>query len=189
MARDDDEDASWTKQLVVGVGALVAVALVIGGVVSLVALGAARVSGIDDARPSATARPSLFIPSGEPTTRPEAYPDPEGSGETDNPSPTGKTPSARPTKKVRVIRLQAFPQQVSANQRINLTGVYRGGDGASLQVQRFEGSWVDFPVTASVKKAGAFTTYIYTGRSGPNRFRVIDKSSGKKSNPVRVLIG
>jgi hypothetical protein len=55
-------------------------------------------------------------------------------------------------------------------------------------VQRFEGSWVDFPVSASVR-GGTFTTYIYTGRSGPNRFRVIDKATGKKSNPVRVTIG
>ena len=55
MARDDDEDAPWTRQLLVALGVLVAVALVIGGVVSVVALGAANVSGIDNARPSATA--------------------------------------------------------------------------------------------------------------------------------------
>ena len=189
MARDDDEDAPWARQLLVGIGALVAVALVIGGVVSVVALGAARVSGIDDARPTATAPPSLYIPSGEPTTQPEPFPDPDG---TDDPaateSPAPETPTAKPTRKPRAISLQAFPQQVSANQRINLTGVYKGAEGASLQVQRFEGGWVDFPVDASVR-GGAFTTYVYTGRSGTNRFRVVDEASGKKSNPVRVTIG
>ncbi|MEO5709259.1 MAG: hypothetical protein ABIQ59_05515 [Nocardioidaceae bacterium] len=187
MARDDDEDAHWSRQLLVAVGVLVAVALVIGGVVSVVALGAANVSGIDDARTTATAKPSLFIPSGEPTTRPEQYPDPVGSGGSDAASPSA-TPSKSPTKRPRAISLQAFPRQVSANERINLTGVYAGAEGTSLQVQRFEGSWIDFPVDASVK-GGAFTTYVYTGRSGLNRFRVVDQASGKKSNAVRVTIG
>ena len=187
MARDDDEDAPWTRQLLVGLGVLVAVSLVIGGVVSVVALGAARVSGIDDARPTSTAPPSLYFPSGEPTTRPEPFPDPEGAGESASPSEPSKKPSPKPRKR-RTISLQAFPQQASANERVNLTGVYPRAEGASLQVQRFEGSWVDFPVSASVS-GGAFATYIYTGRSGPNRFRVIDKASGKKSNPVRVVIG
>ncbi len=187
MARDDDEDAPWTRQLLVAVGVLVAVALVIGGVVSVVALGAASVSGIDDAHRTASARPSLYIPSAEPTTRPEQFPDPAGSGGSDAASPSA-SPSERPTKKPRAISLQVFPQQVSANERINLTGVYQGAEGASLQVQRFEGRWVDFPVDASVR-GGSFTTYVYTGRSGTNRFRVIDKSSGEKSNAVRVTIG
>ena len=187
MARDDDEDAPWTRQLLVAVGVLVAVALVIGGVVSVVALGAANVSGIDDAHPTATAKPSLYIPSGEPTTRPEQYPDPVGSGGSDTATPSA-TPDESPTRKPRAISLQAFPHRVSSNQRINLSGVYQGAEGANLQVQRFEGSWVDFPVDASVQ-GGAFTTYVYTGRLGANRFRVIDKASGRKSNAVRVTIG
>ena len=66
MARDDEE-TPWTRQLLVAVGALVAVAVVIGGVVSVVALGAARVSGIGE-RHRESASPSLFMPSGEPTT-------------------------------------------------------------------------------------------------------------------------
>ena len=36
-------------------------------------------------------------------------------------------------------------------EQIDLTGVYPGGEGAILQVQRFEdGSWDDFPVAVSV---------------------------------------
>jgi hypothetical protein len=186
MARDDDEDTSWTRQLLLGVGALVAVALVIGGVVSVVALGAAKVTGLGDDRPGTTAPASLYIPSDEPTTTPEALPDPEGSGgasaSSETPSPTKKP------KKHKAISLQVSPQQVSANERINLTGSYPRSDGASLQVQRFESGWVDFPVTASVR-GGSFTTYVYTGRSGPNRFRVVDKASGRTSNPVRVVVG
>ena len=185
MARDDDEETPWTRQLLVGIGALLAVALMIGGVVSVLALGAARVSGINDAhRATASASPSLYIPSGEPTTSPDTFPDPEGSGKASaSPSPTKK-----PAKKRTAISLQASPQQVPANQRINLTGDYPRSDGASLQVQRFEGSWVDFPVNASVR-GGSFSTYVFTGRTGPNRFRVVDKASGRTSNPVRVVVG
>ena len=188
MARDDDDDVPWTRQLAVGVGVLVAVALVIGGVMSVVALGAAKVTGLGSTHASATAQPSLYFPSDDPTTTPETFPDPNGSDEP-SPSPTrSASPSAKPTQKTRAIALQAFPQQVPPNERINLTGVYQGGEGARLQVQRFENGWVDFPVSTSVS-GGAFTTYIYTGRSGPNRFRVIDKEADKASNPVRVRVG
>jgi hypothetical protein len=93
-----------------------------------------------------------------------------------------------PTKRVRAISLQAFPHQVSANQRINLTGVYTGGEGARLQVQRFEHGWADFPVSTSVS-GGLFSTYIFSGRVGPNRFRVVDPAGGRASNAVRVRIG
>lgn len=187
MARDDDEDVPWTRQLAVGAGVLVAVALVIGGVMSVVALGAAKVTGLGGSHASATAPPSLYFPSDDPTTTPDTYPDPNGSDKP-SPSPSRESPSAKPTQKTRAITLQAFPQQVPPNERINLTGVYQGGEGARLQVQRFENGWVDFPVSTSVS-GGSFTTYIYTGRSGPNRFRVIDKEADEASNPVRVRVG
>jgi len=187
MARDDDDDVPWTRQLAVGVGVLVAVALVIGGVVSVVALGAAKVTGLGRAHASATARPSLYFPSDDPTTTPETYPDPNGSDEP-SPPPSSESPSAKPTQKTHAITLQAFPQQVPPNERINLTGVYQGGEGARLQVQRFENGWVDFPVSTSVS-GGQFSTYVFSGRTGMNRFRVVDTDNGKTSNAVRVRIG
>ncbi len=189
MARDDDEDAPWTRQLLVGAGALVAVALVIGAVVSAVALGAARVSGINDARPTASATPTLYMPSDEPTTTPEPFPDPEGPTTSGDPSPSPDEPSGPPKKRAKTISLQAFPQRVGPNGRINLTGVYQGGgEGARLQVQRFESKWVDFPVSTSVS-GGVFKTYVYSGREGANRFRVVDTGTDRASNAVRVTIG
>ena len=74
------------------------------------------------------------------------------------------------------------------NERINLTGAYRRGDGAEVQVQRFEGRWTDFPVTAAVE-GGRFSTYIQSSKTGKARFRVIDHSAGHASNEVRVTIG
>jgi hypothetical protein len=74
-------------------------------------------------------------------------------------------------------------------QQIDLTGIYPGGEGAILRVQRFEsGQWQDFPVTASVSNQ-TFSTYVQTSRSGVNKFRVVDTDSGLKSNPVRVTVG
>jgi hypothetical protein len=186
MARENDEDLHWTKQLLIVLVALAAVALVIGGVVSVIALGAAKVTGLDDARPAPTTRPSLFIPSDEPTTRPQAFPDPEGLGGSASPARPSQTDADKPQK--RAIRLTASPRRASANERIDLTGRYRGGNGRRLQVQRFEGRWVDFPVSASVRY-GSFRTYIFTGRVGPNRFRMLDERSGRASNEVRVVIG
>lgn len=189
MAGSDD-DKHWTRQLLVGVGALVVVSLVIGGVLSVLALGAAKVTGVDEARPTATARPSLYIPSGEPTTQVEEYPQPESEPKAKPSAASSAGPSAKPKprKKVRAISLQVFPREVSASQRINLTGVYRGAEGARLQVQRLEGRrWVRFPVTANVS-GGQFATYITTSRSGPSRFRVVDRAADRASNTVRVTV-
>jgi hypothetical protein len=189
MARPDDEDAPWTRQLLVGLSVLAIVALVVGGVMSVVALGAAKVTGIADAEPDATQPPSLYIPSGEPTTRPDAFPDPPGAKQGKAAKKPADKPDGKRTKEpAKRLTLQAFPRQVSPDERINLTGAYKGGEGARLQVQRFEGRWVDFPVTTSVS-GGVFSTYIFSGREGRNRFRVIDVGSGRASNAVRVRIG
>jgi len=189
MARDDDE-TPWSRQLLVGAAALLAVAVVIGAVVGVVALGAAKVTGLGSAGASPTARASLYIPSGEPSASPEiGFPAPEELSGAASPSASpSPTPSETPTKKSKAISLQAFPGQARPNERINLTGVYGGAEGARLQVQRFEGRWVDFPVGASVT-GGTFHTWVTTGREGRNRFRVVDKASGRTSNPVRVTVG
>lgn len=192
MARNDDEETPWTRQLLVGVVAIAVVALVLGGVVSVIALGAARVTGIDSAQSRATAKPSLYIPSGRPTVGLDTYPAPSGRPSGD--SSGGASQSASPSessspKKPEPISLQVFPPQVSGGQRINLTGTYQSGEGSRLQVQRFEnGGWTGFPVTVAVS-GGQFTTYVTTSHSGVNRFRLLDPVSQRHSNPVRVSVG
>jgi hypothetical protein len=190
MATDPDE--SPRRQLLMGVAALVAVALVIGGVVSVVALGAVRVSGLGSSTPKATAKPSLYIPSGTPTTGLEGGESPTGvpsaSATPDDSGSTSDAPS--PARKAKPISLQARPLKAAPGQRVTLSGVYARHEGATLQVQRFEpgGGWADFPVTTGVA-GGQFTTYITTSRSGVNRLRVADPAAGKVSNVVRVTIG
>ena len=191
MARPEDEDAPWTRQLLVGIGALVAVALVIGVVVGVVALGAVHVSGLSSAKSEATEPPRLVMPTGDPTTTPQTFPDPAKPSGASSAAPT--TPSSSPRHKhrsnVKTISLQAFPDHVSPGQRISFSGVYPRGEGRRLQVQRFEGGgWQDFPATTSVS-GGLFNTYIFTARTGSTRFRVVDTATGKASNPVRVRIG
>ena len=78
---------------------------------------------------------------------------------------------------------------VAPMERLDLTGVYAGGEGAILRVERFaSGSWQDFGVTVSVSDE-TFSTYIQTGVAGVNRFRVVDTDSDLESNEVRVTIG
>jgi hypothetical protein len=187
-----DDDTSWPRQLLFGIGALVVVALLIGGVVSIVALGAARMAGVAEGPVTASAKPSLYIPSGKPTVKVEPYPAASGSAgghASHRASPTpSKKPSTKP-KKAHRISLQASPLSVQPNQRINLSGGYQGGEGARLQIQRREaGSWTDFPVTVSVS-GGIFHTYITTGHIGINTLRVTDKRNGRSSNVVRVHVG
>ena len=74
-------------------------------------------------------------------------------------------------------------------EQIDLTGVYPGGEGAILQVQRFtNGKWTDFPVTVSVSDE-TFTTYVQTSQPGANKFRVVDSDTDLISNEVRVTVG
>jgi len=194
MAADDD-DSKWGRQLLVALGALVAISLIIGSVIAVVALGAAKVSGIGGTGARASSTPSLFIPPLSATAS-DVGPSGGGSPTGSAPSPTSTHPSrpssgsaspSRTAKPKPAITLRASPTRVSSSQRINFRGSYRR-DGRLLQVQRYEGGhWADFPTTATVR-GGTFTTYIFTGRSGLNRFRVVDQASGQASNTVRVTV-
>lgn len=86
------------------------------------------------------------------------------------------------------LHLVATPQFVRPMERINLTGEYPTHDAVQLQVQRREnGTWTDFPVQVVVRM-GTFATYVMTGHTGDNRFRVYDPAEDKASNVVRVTI-
>ena len=73
-------------------------------------------------------------------------------------------------------------------ERVNFTGTYKGADNLQLEVQRFEdGKWSNFGVQATVR-VGTFETYIMTGRTGENRFRVLDPKTKEGSNVILVTI-
>lgn len=180
--------------VVVGLVALVGVALALGLVVGAVAIVGLRAAGVDSERSTgdAGADASMYLPSPERTSG-SAGPlitlaaDPSSSAPTASARPTRK-PSASPSTKAG-INLTAGTTAAGPMERIDLTGTYADGEGAVLQVQRFAaGAWQDFDVTMVVSN-GAFSTYVQTGQLGANRFRVIDTDSRKASNSVTVTVG
>lgn len=177
-----DDETNWQRQLLVGLGVLVAVGALIGGIVALISIKAADYAGIDGSS-STTSRETVSEPSDEsPTTEDE----PSGpSASSDNPSTPTQTTEEPPD---RAITLVASPKSVSTFGRINLSGTYAGGAGIVLQVQRMEGGkWVDFPTSATVN-GDTFATYVETGRSGPNKFRVKAIGDSMASNAVTVRV-
>jgi hypothetical protein len=170
--------------IVAGLIALIGVGLAVGLLLGAITLVVSRVAGLggDDGSTHAGTGPSLYLPSPVPTHSSAGAP----AGTATRQAPSSAPPS---TKAAKAITLQAGSATVSAMQRIDLSGVYPGGEGAVLQVQRKgeDGKWEDFPVTAAVS-GQTFSTYVQTGRSGLQRFRVRDSDTGEVSNVVAVTV-
>ncbi len=183
-----------------GLVALVAVALGVGLILALVVLMGTKVLGIggDDGSSTAdsTARDSMYLPTPVETeessgplitlhTQDADDDDESADGDPDEPS-SEPTESESPDGE---ISLQAQNPSVAGGERIYFSGTYPGGEGAILWVQRWQdGSWVDFPASVGVTN-GTFSSYIFTGVSGVNRFRVIDRDDDTVSNEIRVQVG
>ena len=185
----DDRDG---RPVLTGLIALVGVALAVGLILGLSAMFGARLLGLDgDTGSSSTAAErSMYLPKPSKTTAASGPLITLAPGETQStPSQApSKKPSKSPSPKTQ-ISLSAGQTAVAPMEQIDLTGVYPGGEGAILQVQRFtDGSWQDFPVTVSVSDE-TFSTYVQTSQTGVNRFRVVDTDTGLQSGEVRVTIG
>jgi hypothetical protein len=183
------EDSPTLRSLVVGLLTLVLVAVIIGGVFSLFALGAVNVTGLAKSGPAP--KPSMYVP---PLKKHPSGPSGSGAAPVAQSPSASASPSASPTptphhqKRGHRIQLSADPLHVAPSQRIVLSGTYPGANGSTLQVQnRQRGRWTSFPVTVTVT-GGSFQTYIYSGDPGRHRFRVVDPGSGHASNPVTVTI-
>lgn len=159
---------------------------VVVGIAVLIALGTlvvVRGLGLDDdTSPGSTA----VVPSSAPRSAlpTKALPVPGESAKSKAPSA-----SASPARKNGGLELAVSPLRAAAGERVNLTGSYRGADNLQLEVQRFEGgAWSDFGVQATVR-VGEYATYVLTGRTGEQRFRMWDPAARKGSNVVLVTIG
>jgi hypothetical protein len=162
----------------------------------MVALAGAKVAGLDSSGGDAAGsqeQASLYLPKPKATKGGDGplitlAPGRESPKNEPSNKPADDRSSEKPDKADKGISLQVAEASVGPMDNIDLTGVYPGGEGAILQVQRFEGgAWKDFPVTASVSDE-TFATYVQTGQTGVNRFRVVDTDSGKASNEVKVTI-
>jgi hypothetical protein len=169
-----------------GLAALVGVGVVVGLLVSGGALAASSILGLggEDDEGTASSQQSMYLPKPSETVEETG---PQLTLAPGQETPTGTATSEAPPEFA--ISLSAAATEVSPMEEIYLTGVYPGGEGAVVQVQRFEsGKWEDFPVDASVS-GETFSTYVQTGRLGVNKFRVRDTSGPNVSNEVRVKIG
>lgn len=187
--RDEDHP------VLTGLVALVAVGLAVGLVLGGVAVAATSVLGIggDDGGRTATDDTDFYLPKPSPTEGPSgplitlAPSGDEQPSESAPPEPEETEESEQPEEGE--ITLTAGQTSVGVMGRIDLTGIYPGGEGAILQVEKFSGGgWQQFPVTAVVSNE-TFATYVQTSFQGVNRFRVVDNDTGVASNEVKVTVG
>ena len=158
---------------VVGIGVVIALGTTI--VVHALGLNQGDSSGPVGASPTGPARHQL------PTT---ALPVP---GEDTQAAAPSATPAAGSGKAGQIV-LEVSPVIASPMERVNLTGTYKGADNLGLEVQRFDGgAWSNFGVTATVR-VGTYATYVMTGRSGDQHFRMFDPAAKRGSNVVLVTI-
>lgn len=189
------------RPVVNGLVALVAVGLGVGLILALVALLGSNLLGLGDTEGSASDDRSigetLYLPSPAETTGSSGPritlatedPDEDDGGDSDEsaePEEPEESDSESPDPKK--ISLQAVNSKVSAGERIYFSGVYPAGEGAILWVQRWQdGAWADFPASVGVTN-GTFSSYLFTGVSGVNRFRVVNRDDGTVSNEIRIQV-
>lgn len=205
----EPKEPRFDRPVLNGMVALLAVALGVGIILAIVALAGSRVLGLGDSDGSTAkdnnVKETAVIPSPVETVE-ETGPritlyteDPDeatstgssasGSEDDDSEDAESDEASSEATAKTDGISLQAAASSVDSGERIYFSGVYPSGEGAVLQLQRFQdGAWVRFPATVNVTN-GTFSSYLFTGQSGLNRFRVIDSDSGVASNEIRVRVG
>lgn len=179
-----DEDQDRRQQLTTVVLKLLGVAVSVGLIIGIGAWLLVKALGLESGDVSSTTGPNAVEKiTPLPTT---ALPVPTASN-LPTPDNTGLvTTPASPTNGD--LYLSASPVIVRPMERINLTGQWPGHDNESVMVQRFEGGkWADFGVQARVN-VGTFETYVMTGHSGEQKFRVVDPQTGVESNEVTVTV-
>ena len=172
--------------IVSGLVALVGVGVVVGLLVSGGALAVSSMLGLDGGEGGGTAssQESIYLPKPSDTV--------SESGPQITLQPGEETPTAAATSEAApqfAISLSSSVTEVGPMDEIYLTGVYPGGEGAVVQVQRREnGKWEDFATVDAVVSGETFSTYVQTAQTGVNRFRVRDTDGPEVSNDVRVKV-
>jgi len=190
-------DQDEKHPILAGLTALVAVAVAVGLVLGVVTLAATHVLGIGGKSSTSSSRngASLYLPTPSPTDTPS---DPLVTLSVD-PSETAApsdTPTSKPSKKKtkapeKKITLQASQVSAAPMQLFDLSGIYPGGEGEILRLQRKTAGagWEDFGIPDVAVSGGQFSTQVQTGRAGAQKFRMKDIDSGALSNVVTVTIG
>lgn len=200
---DEENDSPVVNGLV----ALVAVALVIGLLAAIIALLGTRLVGLTGGGGTSgngvAVGDSLSLPplqpteldsgllitlapvdTDEPTASSSA---PLGIGESATPTPSASRTTGSPSDGDGKIVLSASPRTVTVGEELMLSGTYRGGEGAVLDVYlNVDGEgWEEFPRDANVN-GGLFQVFVSSFESGPVTWRLEDPTTGTTSNEVTV---
>jgi LysM repeat protein len=168
---------------------LLVVGVLIGGIIAFAGIKVADLAGLnDDTSSTGNSSQRLHVPrngytpsTGTRSSAPQTSTTPGGGAPSTTTSPPNKPHKPHFT-------LTISPTSASTYEHIDLTGTYDAPDGTALQVQRKEnGSWVDFNATTSVSNH-QFHTYIETGHTGVNIFRVADVFRGTSSQIATVTV-
>ena len=179
MTGTDEEKRERQRQITAVVLKILGVAVSIGLAIGIGAWVLVKAIGLDSTDAAGAGPGDIASIAPLPTT---ALPVPSDST---SPSPNPGVVTTPPSGS---LYLSASPVLVKPMERINLTGQWPGHDNESVMVQRFEGGkWADFGVQARVN-VGTFETYVMTGHSGEQKFRVVDPQTGAESNEVTVTV-
>ncbi|WP_328528619.1 hypothetical protein OG984_23645 [Nocardioides sp. NBC_00368] len=186
-----------------GVTALIAVAVGVGLIVGIAMFVGANVMGLggggtaEDPATDPDAGASLYAPSPKPTktasgpaitlrASPTSAPEKKAATTSTSPSPS-KSTDEKPAKE---ITLQVGTVQAKPMERIDISGIYPGGEGAILRLERNDGQgWEEFGIPDVPVTGEQFSTVIQSGRTGKHKFRMKDIDAGAFSNVVSVTIG
>lgn len=181
MTGTDAERRARQQEITAVVLKIVGVAVAVGLVIGIGAWLVVKGLGLDTSSSNdsaGVAQPLAPLPS---TALPVPSETPTATA-----TPGDTTPTAVPSGG---LLLSASPLLVKPMERINLTGQWPGHDNESLLVQRYEGGqWSDFGVDVNVD-LGTFATYVMTGRTGDQKFRVYDPATQTASNEVTITVG
>ena len=186
-----------------GVTALVAVAVGVGLIVGIGMFVGVNILGLGDgaAGDQATdpnAGASLYAPSPKPTktatgpaitlhASPTSSPKKKTGSASTSPSPSASV-EEKPAEKE--ITLQAGTVEAEPMERVTISGIYPGGEGAILRLERNDGQgWEEFGIPDVPVTGEQFSTVIQSGRVGKHKFRMKDIDAGTYSNVVNVTIG
>lgn len=197
MSEKQDENP-----VVSGLVALATVAVVVGILAGIGAIVATKVVGLGDAKEAAAestgVADSLVMPDPVPTKAGDgplvtlAPSDTESVETTASPDDSETTESEAPEKEKKkpAITLSQGSFEVAPGEKLYLSGIYPGGEGAVLDIEyRIDrGAWTDFPIDASVS-GETFSTYVETYKTGAFEWRMVDASAKKVSNVVKVRHG
>lgn len=188
-----DEDDERQHPVTSGLTAVVAVGLAVGlflGIVTFLGITVLGIGGGSGAGGGSTAGASLYLPTPSDDTGNvgpviSLSPDQPSDGYSSLPADTAGT-STQPTPGG--LTLSAAQSAVGAGQRIQLSGT--GPEGHTLVVQQLQnGAWVNFAGVTATVRAGVFQTWVETGQSGPQQWRMVDPNGNATSNPVTVMVG